>query len=149
MAECLFQVREFLNKLEELVGKMSYENDPVKAQKPALQKRADALLKDLLKKYVILRDGLFLTTDVWGNFECIHLLFFFSDKVHLWSRISRPCLREKAPWFCEQMSSSLLKQGQCWTSLKLSSYIVIVRSHWFILRAIIIGVSGTSKKLNL
>ncbi|XP_047203622.1 signal transducer and activator of transcription 2 [Girardinichthys multiradiatus] len=49
VAVCLFQVQEFFNKLEELVGKMSYENDPVKAQKPALQKRADALLKDLLK----------------------------------------------------------------------------------------------------
>ncbi|XP_014899405.1 signal transducer and activator of transcription 2 [Poecilia latipinna] len=49
MAMCLFQVREFLNKLDELMGKMSYENDPIKAQKPALNKRTDALLKDLLK----------------------------------------------------------------------------------------------------
>uniref|UniRef100_A0A673CQ23 Signal transducer and activator of transcription n=1 Tax=Sphaeramia orbicularis TaxID=375764 RepID=A0A673CQ23_9TELE len=49
VAVCLFQVREFLSKLEELVGKVSYENDPLKAQKPGLQKRADALLKNLLK----------------------------------------------------------------------------------------------------
>ncbi|XP_040015287.1 signal transducer and activator of transcription 2 isoform X2 [Xiphias gladius] len=49
VAVCLFQVREFLSKLEELVGKVSYDNDPVKAQKPALQRRADTLLKDLLK----------------------------------------------------------------------------------------------------
>ncbi|XP_008408363.1 signal transducer and activator of transcription 2 isoform X1 [Poecilia reticulata] len=49
VAVCLFQVREFLNKLDELVGKMSYENDPIKAQKPALNNRTDALLKDLLK----------------------------------------------------------------------------------------------------
>ncbi|XP_014853572.1 PREDICTED: signal transducer and activator of transcription 1-alpha/beta-like [Poecilia mexicana] len=49
VAMCLFQVREFLNKLDELMGKMSYENDPIKAQKPALNKRTDALLKDLLK----------------------------------------------------------------------------------------------------
>nr|ANN87793.1 signal transducer and activator of transcription 2 [Oplegnathus fasciatus] len=49
VAVCLFQVREFLGKLEELVGKVSYENDPVKAQKPALQTRADTLLKNLLK----------------------------------------------------------------------------------------------------
>ncbi|XP_038131153.1 signal transducer and activator of transcription 2 isoform X2 [Cyprinodon tularosa] len=49
VADSLFQVREFVNKLEELVGKMTYENDPIKAQKPALQKRTDALLKDLLK----------------------------------------------------------------------------------------------------
>lgn len=55
MAVCLFQVREFLNKLDELVGKMSYENDPIKAQKPALNKRVDALLKDLLKRYAITR----------------------------------------------------------------------------------------------
>uniref|UniRef100_A0A3Q3XN66 Signal transducer and activator of transcription n=1 Tax=Mola mola TaxID=94237 RepID=A0A3Q3XN66_MOLML len=48
-AVCLFQVREFLSKLEELVGKVSYDKDPVKAQKPVLQRRADALLKDLLE----------------------------------------------------------------------------------------------------
>ncbi|XP_059185082.1 signal transducer and activator of transcription 2 isoform X2 [Centropristis striata] len=49
VAECLFQVREFLGKLEELVGKVSYENDPLKTQKPIMQRRADTLLKDLLK----------------------------------------------------------------------------------------------------
>ncbi|XP_043979370.1 signal transducer and activator of transcription 2 [Gambusia affinis] len=49
VAMCLFQVREFLNKLDELVGKMTYENDPIKAQKPALNKRVYALLEDLLK----------------------------------------------------------------------------------------------------
>ncbi|XP_017271454.1 signal transducer and activator of transcription 2 [Kryptolebias marmoratus] len=49
VAVCLFQVREFLNKLEELVGKVSYEDDPVKAQKPALQRRANTLLEDLFK----------------------------------------------------------------------------------------------------
>ncbi|XP_067359542.1 signal transducer and activator of transcription 2 isoform X2 [Channa argus] len=49
VAVCLFQVREFISKLEELVGKVSYDNDPVKDQRPALQRRADTLLKDLLK----------------------------------------------------------------------------------------------------
>ncbi|XP_047438910.1 signal transducer and activator of transcription 2 isoform X2 [Mugil cephalus] len=49
VAVCLFQVREFLSKLDELVGKVSYENDPVKAKKPALQRRTDTLLKELLK----------------------------------------------------------------------------------------------------
>ncbi|KAG8007873.1 Signal transducer and activator of transcription 1-alpha/beta [Nibea albiflora] len=49
VAVCLFQVREFLSKLDELVGKLSYANDPVKAQKPALQSRTDTLLEDLLK----------------------------------------------------------------------------------------------------
>ncbi|XP_056131039.1 signal transducer and activator of transcription 2 [Lampris incognitus] len=49
VAECLFQVRKFLMKLEELMGKLSYEHDPVKAKKPILQKRVDAILTDLLK----------------------------------------------------------------------------------------------------
>ncbi|XP_075966536.1 signal transducer and activator of transcription 2 isoform X1 [Anarhichas minor] len=49
VAVCLFQVREFLGKLQELMEKVSYGNDPVKAQRPAMQKRADTLLKDLLK----------------------------------------------------------------------------------------------------
>uniref|UniRef100_A0A3Q3FZU9 Signal transducer and activator of transcription n=1 Tax=Labrus bergylta TaxID=56723 RepID=A0A3Q3FZU9_9LABR len=34
VAGCLFQLREFLNKLDELEGKLSYDGDPVKAQKP-------------------------------------------------------------------------------------------------------------------
>lgn len=50
MAVSLFKVREFLSKLEELVGKLTYANDPVKAKKPALQKNADRLLQDLLKR---------------------------------------------------------------------------------------------------
>ncbi|KAJ3603130.1 hypothetical protein NHX12_030873 [Muraenolepis orangiensis] len=49
LARCLFQVLEFLNKLEELMGKVSYEQDPFLIQKPDLQKRADNLLRDLLK----------------------------------------------------------------------------------------------------
>ncbi|GAA6215736.1 signal transducer and activator of transcription 1-alpha/beta-like isoform X1 [Lates japonicus] len=49
VAVCLFQVREFLSKLEELVEKVSYDNDPVKSQRPSLQRRTDALLNDLLK----------------------------------------------------------------------------------------------------
>ncbi|XP_053171185.1 signal transducer and activator of transcription 2 [Scomber japonicus] len=49
VAVCLFQVREFIGKLEELVGKVSYDNDPVKIHRPALQERADTLLKDLIK----------------------------------------------------------------------------------------------------
>ncbi|XP_028262955.1 signal transducer and activator of transcription 2 isoform X2 [Parambassis ranga] len=56
VALCLFQVREFLSKLDELVGKVSYENDPVKAQKPGLQKRADTLLKTLLQSSFVVED---------------------------------------------------------------------------------------------
>lgn len=49
VAACLFQVREFLGKLDELVGKVSYDNDPIKLKKPALQQRTDKLLQDLIK----------------------------------------------------------------------------------------------------
>lgn len=50
LAVCLFQVREFLGKLDELTGKVSYTNDPIKTKKPALQQRTDKLLHDLLKR---------------------------------------------------------------------------------------------------
>ncbi|CAL8339175.1 unnamed protein product [Merluccius merluccius] len=49
VAKCLFQVLKFINKLEELMGKLTYENDPFQIEKPALQSRADTLLRDLLK----------------------------------------------------------------------------------------------------
>ncbi|XP_076124435.1 signal transducer and activator of transcription 2 isoform X1 [Alosa pseudoharengus] len=49
MAEGMFQIREFLQKLEELSGKVSYEKDPVLSQKPSLQQRADSILTTLLK----------------------------------------------------------------------------------------------------
>ncbi|XP_034544224.1 signal transducer and activator of transcription 2 isoform X2 [Notolabrus celidotus] len=49
VAVCLFQVREFLNKLDELEGKLSYDGDPVKSQKPALRRKTDTLLRDLVK----------------------------------------------------------------------------------------------------
>ncbi|KAF7667723.1 hypothetical protein LDENG_00051470 [Lucifuga dentata] len=49
VAVCLFQVREFLSKLDELMGKVTYKDDPLKAQTPALQKRADNFLTQLLK----------------------------------------------------------------------------------------------------
>lgn len=50
MAACLFQVREFLGKLDELVGKVSYDNDPIKLKKPMLQQRTDKLLHELIKR---------------------------------------------------------------------------------------------------
>nr|XP_057910285.1 signal transducer and activator of transcription 2 isoform X2 [Doryrhamphus excisus] len=53
VAECLFQVREFLCKLEELVGKVTYEHDPVKAQKPILLKETERILTDLLKSSLV------------------------------------------------------------------------------------------------
>lgn len=50
VAACLIQVREFLRKLDELVGKVSYANDPIKLKKPALQQKTDKLLHDLIKR---------------------------------------------------------------------------------------------------
>uniref|UniRef100_A0A8C9TM45 Signal transducer and activator of transcription n=1 Tax=Scleropages formosus TaxID=113540 RepID=A0A8C9TM45_SCLFO len=52
-AECLFQVRKFLKKVEELTAKVSYENDPFKIQKPALQNKVDSLLTTLLKSALV------------------------------------------------------------------------------------------------
>ncbi|KAM9800417.1 signal transducer and activator of transcription 2 [Syngnathus typhle] len=55
-AECLFQVCEFLSKLEELAGKMTYDNDPVKSNKPFLQRRTLKLLTDLLKSSFVVEN---------------------------------------------------------------------------------------------
>ncbi|KAL2091036.1 hypothetical protein ACEWY4_013299 [Coilia grayii] len=49
LAEAMFQLREFLQKLEELSGKVSYEKDPVISTKPQLQQQADIILTTLLK----------------------------------------------------------------------------------------------------
>ncbi|XP_041097800.1 signal transducer and activator of transcription 2 isoform X2 [Polyodon spathula] len=48
-AECLFHLKKILKKLEELCGKLTYEGDPFKMERPALQKRLDQLLTDLLQ----------------------------------------------------------------------------------------------------
>uniref|UniRef100_A0A8C4SHN9 Signal transducer and activator of transcription n=1 Tax=Erpetoichthys calabaricus TaxID=27687 RepID=A0A8C4SHN9_ERPCA len=48
-AECLFHLRRFLKKLEELCGKVTYERDPFKVEQPDLQKQVDHLLTTLLK----------------------------------------------------------------------------------------------------
>ncbi|XP_061746384.1 signal transducer and activator of transcription 2 isoform X2 [Nerophis ophidion] len=53
VAECLFQVREFLFKLQELVEKVSYKNDPVKEHKPLLQSKAEKLLSKLLTSSLV------------------------------------------------------------------------------------------------
>ncbi|XP_063071132.1 signal transducer and activator of transcription 2 isoform X1 [Engraulis encrasicolus] len=49
LAEGMFQVREFLAKLEELSGKVTYDRDPVITTKPQLQTLADNILITLLK----------------------------------------------------------------------------------------------------
>lgn len=50
MALSLFQVLDFMSKLDELVEKLSYDKDPVKAANPGLKMRAKTLLKDFLKR---------------------------------------------------------------------------------------------------
>lgn len=113
VAVCLFQMLEFLKKLDELVGKMTYENDPVKAQKPALQTRTNSLLQTLLKRSELLIQS-YLNSIGFAAviFDRYSPFSFLQSKVHLLWRLSLPCLKEKALWFCAQMSSSLPRQGQ-------------------------------------
>uniref|UniRef100_A0A673HX79 Signal transducer and activator of transcription n=1 Tax=Sinocyclocheilus rhinocerous TaxID=307959 RepID=A0A673HX79_9TELE len=47
--ECMFQLQKFLQKLDELVGKMTYKNDPIPVRKPPLKIRVDTLLTHLIK----------------------------------------------------------------------------------------------------
>uniref|UniRef100_A0A673MJL3 Signal transducer and activator of transcription n=1 Tax=Sinocyclocheilus rhinocerous TaxID=307959 RepID=A0A673MJL3_9TELE len=49
--ECMFQLQKFLQKLDELVGKMTYDNDPILVRKPPLKSRVDTLLTHLIKRY--------------------------------------------------------------------------------------------------
>uniref|UniRef100_A0AAR2LIM5 Signal transducer and activator of transcription n=1 Tax=Pygocentrus nattereri TaxID=42514 RepID=A0AAR2LIM5_PYGNA len=53
VGEGMFQLRKFLEKLQELHDKMTYEADPIKDQKPSLHVRVDALLTALLKSAFI------------------------------------------------------------------------------------------------
>ncbi|KAL7891397.1 hypothetical protein AOLI_G00008730 [Acnodon oligacanthus] len=53
VGEGMFQLRKFLEKLQELHDKMTYEADPIKDQKPSLQVRVDDLLTALLKSAFI------------------------------------------------------------------------------------------------
>ncbi|XP_056605751.1 signal transducer and activator of transcription 2 [Triplophysa dalaica] len=47
--ECMFQLLKFLQKLDELGGKMTYINDPISAQKTPLKEESEGLLTRLLK----------------------------------------------------------------------------------------------------
>ncbi|XP_051561988.1 signal transducer and activator of transcription 1-alpha/beta-like isoform X3 [Myxocyprinus asiaticus] len=49
MVDCVFQLRKFLQKLDELVGKTSYTYNPIPLQMPPLKNRLDTLLTQLLK----------------------------------------------------------------------------------------------------
>ncbi|KAJ0023751.1 hypothetical protein NQD34_003650 [Periophthalmus magnuspinnatus] len=91
VAACLFQVREFLSKLDELSGKVSYENDPLKMDKPRIQERADTLLKNLLLSSFVVetqpsmpqgKGPLVLRTNVQFSVKA-RLLVKFSELNHL------------------------------------------------------------------
>ncbi|XDV35626.1 hypothetical protein PO909_005534 [Leuciscus waleckii] len=47
--ECIFQLQKFLQKLDELLGKMTYANDPIPVLKPSLKSKVDTLLTNLIK----------------------------------------------------------------------------------------------------
>ncbi|KAM8867373.1 signal transducer and activator of transcription 2 isoform 2-T2 [Synchiropus picturatus] len=49
LAVCLFQVRGFLGKLDELKGKVTYSNDPIVARKPGLLRKTEKLLRAVIK----------------------------------------------------------------------------------------------------
>ncbi|XP_062401284.1 signal transducer and activator of transcription 2 isoform X2 [Sardina pilchardus] len=83
MAEGMFQIREFLQKLEELSGKVTYEKDPVLSQKPLLQQRADSILTMLLKSAFVVetqpsipqgKGPLVLRTNVQFSVKCRFLV---------------------------------------------------------------------------
>lgn len=50
LAESLFQLRRQLEKLEEQSTKMTYEGDPIPAQRAHLLERATFLIYNLFKK---------------------------------------------------------------------------------------------------
>ncbi|XP_064162438.1 signal transducer and activator of transcription 2 isoform X2 [Anguilla rostrata] len=56
VADCLFQLRKFLRKVDELLGKVTYERDPFKTQKPDLEKRAELLLTALLRSAFVVEN---------------------------------------------------------------------------------------------
>lgn len=50
-AQSLFQIKRQLDKLGELVIKVTYECDPIPLQKPHLEERVKYLLYHLIKRY--------------------------------------------------------------------------------------------------
>uniref|UniRef100_A0A8C1SWW3 Signal transducer and activator of transcription 2 n=1 Tax=Cyprinus carpio TaxID=7962 RepID=A0A8C1SWW3_CYPCA len=90
--ECMFQLQKFLQKLDELVGKMTYENDPIPVRKPPLKSRVDTLLTNLIKSSFVVetqpsmpqgRGSLVLRTNVQ-----------FSVKVRSGSNIIRSVIKK-------------------------------------------------------
>lgn len=50
-AQSLFQIKRQLDKLGELVVKVTYECDPIPLQKPQMEERVKYLLYHLIKRY--------------------------------------------------------------------------------------------------
>ncbi|XP_048474833.1 signal transducer and activator of transcription 3.1-like [Rhincodon typus] len=55
-ALCLFQVKRLLKKLEELGIKLTYDKDPLKTQRPALEKQTVTLLTCLIKSAFVVEN---------------------------------------------------------------------------------------------
>lgn len=49
-AQSLFQIKRQLDKLGELVLKVTYESDPIQQQKPLIEERIKYLLYNLIKR---------------------------------------------------------------------------------------------------
>lgn len=62
-AQSLFQIKRQLDKLGELVIKVTYECDPIPLEKPQLEERVKYLLYHLIKRYEL--DPLLLL--LWEN----------------------------------------------------------------------------------
>uniref|UniRef100_A0A8C1LET1 Signal transducer and activator of transcription n=1 Tax=Cyprinus carpio TaxID=7962 RepID=A0A8C1LET1_CYPCA len=89
--ECMFQLQKFLQKLDELVGKMTYENDPIPVRKPPLKSRVDTLLTNLIKSSFVVetqpsmpqgRGSLVLRTNVQFSVK-VRLLYKVSELNHV------------------------------------------------------------------
>lgn len=52
LAESLFQVRRQLEKLDELLTRLTYDGDPIPVQRPQLLEKVNFLLYNLFRKYV-------------------------------------------------------------------------------------------------
>lgn len=51
IAQSLFQIKRQLDKLGELVVKVTYESDPIPLQKPQMEERVKYLIYHLIKRY--------------------------------------------------------------------------------------------------
>lgn len=79
--ECMFHLQKFLQKLDELVGKMTYENDPIPIRKPPLKSRVDTLLIHMIKRYTQTRTQLHIHDSLFRHMCYIICWCVFSSFV--------------------------------------------------------------------